>query len=64
VASDAALLEQAVAALPSLVAPRGPYRELRLERIDRGPVGESTIAAALTGIGFRSGYRGYVLRSS
>ena len=64
VASDAALLEQAVAALPTLVAPRGPYRELRLERVDRGPVGESKVADALTGIGFRSGYRGYVLRSS
>lgn len=63
-ASDPEVLNRAVSALPSLVAPNGPYRELRLERVDRGPVGESALAEALTAIGFRSSYRGYVLRRS
>ncbi|HUF06487.1 MAG TPA: DEAD/DEAH box helicase [Candidatus Binatia bacterium] len=53
---------RAVAALPSLVAPGGPMRELRIERVDRGPVGESPIAALLAEAGFRPSYRGYLLR--
>ena len=35
---------RAVAALPRLVAPGGPMRELRLERVDRAPVAESSLA--------------------
>jgi ATP-dependent Lhr-like helicase len=61
-AADAAVRDRAVAALPSLVAPGGPLRELRLERVDRAPVGESSLAEALREAGFRSSYRGYLLR--
>ncbi len=53
---------RAVAALRSLVAPGGPMRELRIERVDRGPVGESPLAALLAEAGFRPSYRGYLLR--
>ncbi|MGZ8480955.1 MAG: Lhr family helicase, partial [Candidatus Limnocylindria bacterium] len=63
-ASDPEVMTRAIAALPSLVAPNGAYRELRLERVDRGPVGESPLAQPLAGIGFRPSYRGYVLRRS
>ena len=38
-ASDALRLERAIATLPSLVATGGPMRELRIERVDREPVG-------------------------
>ncbi|MEP7081417.1 MAG: hypothetical protein ABI841_00420 [Chloroflexota bacterium] len=62
--SDPEVLGRALAALPSLVAPNGPYREVRLERVDQGPVGESPLAQGLTGIGFRPSYRGYLLRRS
>ncbi|MGQ0608612.1 MAG: Lhr family helicase, partial [Chloroflexota bacterium] len=61
-AEDADLLSRAIATLPSLVAADGPYRELRIERIDRGPVGESPLAERLAAIGFRPSYRGYLLR--
>ena len=61
-ASDAPLAARAVAALPNLVAAGGPMRELRLERIDRAPVGESPLAESLRQAGFRASYRGYVLR--
>jgi ATP-dependent Lhr-like helicase len=63
-AADPEVRERAVGALPSLVAPPGPLRELRIERVDRGPVRESPLAGPLTAAGFRSSYRGYVLRSS
>ena len=62
VASDPDVRSRAVAALPALIGPGGPLRELRLERADRGPVGDSLLAAALRDAGFRPSYRGYVLR--
>ena len=55
---------RAVTALSSLVAPAGPMRELRLERVDRGPVADSPLAGPLRDAGFRPSYRGYVLRRS
>jgi ATP-dependent Lhr-like helicase len=61
-AADAERAARAVGALPGLVAPGGPLRELRLERVDRGPVPESRLSAALLEAGFRPSYRGYVLR--
>jgi len=61
-AADPTVTRQAVAALPSLVAPGGPVRELRLDRVDRGPVAESALADALRDVGFHTSYRGYVLR--
>jgi ATP-dependent Lhr-like helicase len=57
-------LARAIAAVPSLVAPGGPLRELRLERVDRGPVAESALADALRLAGFRPSYRGWILRAS
>jgi len=62
-AADPVRSAQAVAALPSLVGPTGPMRELRLERVDRGPVAESALAEGLSKAGFRPSYRGYLLRS-
>jgi ATP-dependent Lhr-like helicase len=59
---DPEVAERAVSVLPSLVAPGGPLRELRLERIDRAPVGESPLAASLRDAGFRPSYRGWILR--
>jgi ATP-dependent Lhr-like helicase len=59
---DRAVSERAVGVLPSLLAPAGPLRELRLERVDRAPPGESALAEALRGIGFRPTYRGWILR--
>jgi ATP-dependent helicase Lhr and Lhr-like helicase len=61
-AGDVERRDRAVGALPMLVAPGGPARELRIERVDRGPVGESGLAETLRGAGFRSSYRGYLLR--
>ena len=52
----------ALAALPRLLAPSGPLRELRLERVDRVPPAESTLADALRAIGFRPSYRAWLLR--
>jgi ATP-dependent Lhr-like helicase len=61
-AADAEVAARAVAALTGLVAPAGPLRELRLERVDRAPVSESALAEPLREAGFRPGYRGYLLR--
>ncbi len=61
-AQDAGLADRAVAMLPSLVAPGGPMRELRLERVDRAPVADSPLADALRDAGLRPGYRGWTLR--
>jgi len=52
----------AVAALVKLLAPSGPLRELRLERVDRVPPAESSLADALRGLGFRPSYRSWLLR--
>ena len=61
-AEDEGHAARAVAALPSLLAPAGPMRELRLERVDRAPVAESPLAEPLREVGFRPSYRGYLLR--
>ncbi len=60
--SDPATAESALGALPSLVAPGGPFRELRLERIDREPVDASALSAQLLALGFRRSFRGLLLR--
>jgi ATP-dependent Lhr-like helicase len=49
-------------ALPRLLAPLGPLRELRLERVDRLPPAESDLAEALRKLGFRPSYRSWLLR--
>jgi ATP-dependent Lhr-like helicase len=49
----------ALGALPLLIAD-GRLRNLRLERIDGIPVGESAMRDALAAAGFRPGYRGWV----
>jgi ATP-dependent Lhr-like helicase len=49
----------ALATLPLLIAD-GRLRNLRLERIDGVPVGESAARDALAAAGFRPGYRGWV----
>ncbi len=61
-AADADRARRAVAALPCLVTSGGPMRELRIERVDRAPVAESSLADALREAGFHTSYRGYVLR--
>ena len=61
-AADEGRAARAVAALPTLIAPEGPLRELRLERVDRAPVAESSLADALRAAGFRPSYRGWLLR--
>jgi ATP-dependent Lhr-like helicase len=61
-AGDPDVRDRAVAALPSLVAPGGPMRELRIERVDRGPVAESSLSDGLAAAGFRPSYRGYLIR--
>jgi ATP-dependent Lhr-like helicase len=63
-AADAELAALALRALPRLLAPGGPLRELRLERVDRVPPAESSLAAELRAIGFRPSYRAWVLRRS
>jgi ATP-dependent Lhr-like helicase len=63
-AADREVAQAAVAALPRLVAPGGPMREMRLERVDRLPPAESSLADQLRGIGFRPTYRAWVLRPS
>ncbi len=60
---DAEVAGAALSALPRLLAPTGPMRELRLERIDRLPVAESSLADALREIGFRPTYRSWLLRA-
>ena len=52
----------ALAALRTLLAPSGPLRELRLERVDRVPPADSSLADALRGLGFRPSYRSWLLR--
>ena len=59
---DEAVAARAVAALPSLIGPGGPLKELRIERIDRAPVVDSPLAGAIAEAGFRQSYRGWVLR--
>jgi ATP-dependent Lhr-like helicase len=59
---DDVVAARAVAALPSLIGPAGPMKELRIERIDRGPVADSPLAGAVADAGFRQSYRGWVLR--
>ena len=61
--TDAEILGVGTHALADLVR-IGRLRELRLERVDRLPPGESRLAEALTDEGFRPGYRGWILRSS
>ena len=61
-AADDEVRNRAVGALASLADEGGPMRELRLERVDRGPVGESRLADALRDAGFRPSYRGWILR--
>jgi ATP-dependent Lhr-like helicase len=60
--TDAEVASAALAAIPRLVAPSGPLRELRLERVDRLPVGDSPLAEGLRQIGFRPSYRSWLLR--
>ena len=62
-ADDAEVAIAAVGALPQLVAPIGPFRELVIERVDREPVAGSRLAVPLRALGFRPSYRGYLLRS-
>ncbi|MEX1073129.1 MAG: DEAD/DEAH box helicase [Chloroflexota bacterium] len=52
----------AVGALRLLLAPAGPMRELRLDRVDRVPPAESALAEALRAIGFRPSYRSWLLK--
>jgi ATP-dependent Lhr-like helicase len=61
-ADDPELASAGLTAIGSLVEPTGPYRELVLERVDRGSVAESALADALAAAGFRPGYRGWLLR--
>jgi ATP-dependent Lhr-like helicase len=62
--AEAEVADAALAVLPRLVEPRGPMRELRLERVDRVPPAESAIAEQLREIGFRPSYRAWVLRTA
>jgi ATP-dependent Lhr-like helicase len=52
----------AIGSLRWLLAPGGPLRELRLERVDRLPPAESAVADGLRAIGFRPSYRSWLLR--
>jgi ATP-dependent helicase Lhr and Lhr-like helicase len=61
-AEDSERRSRAVAALASLIGVGGPMRELRIERVDRGPVAESSLADALRDAGFRPSYRAWILR--
>ena len=54
--------DAALGALVGLIGPNQPFRELRLERVDREPVEKSGLAEALQALGFRPSYRGYLLR--
>ena len=49
-------------ALPRLIGPSGPLKELRLERVNRAPPAESALADALRSLGFRPSYRSWLLR--
>ena len=59
---DGDVADAALGALPALLAPVGSLRELRIERIDRLPPGDSPWGPRLLELGFRAGYRGYLLR--
>jgi ATP-dependent Lhr-like helicase len=61
-ADDARLRATALEALPRLLAPAGPLREIRLERVNRMPPAESDLASALQELGFRPTYRSWLLR--
>ncbi len=60
--ADEGIAEAALAALPRLLAPGGPMKEMRLERVDRVPPGESALADRLRALGFRLSYRSWLLR--
>jgi ATP-dependent Lhr-like helicase len=60
--AEEGIAEAALAALPQLVAPGGPMKEMRLERVDRVPPAGSALAEALRGIGFRPSYRSWLLQ--
>ena len=60
--TDPEVSAAALGVLPRLISPGGPLRELRIERVDREPVGTSPLAPALQELGFRPSYRGYLLR--
>jgi ATP-dependent Lhr-like helicase len=60
--ADGEVASVALAAISRLVAPAGPLRELRLERVDRLPVADSSLAEELRQIGFRPSYRSWLLR--
>jgi len=60
--ADSEVASLAVGALARLLAPSGPMRELRLERVDRVPPAESLLAEALRAVGFRPSYRAWLLR--
>ncbi len=59
-ADDPEMAAAAVRALPRLLLPAGPLRELNLERVDRVPPAESALAGELREIGFRPAYRGWI----
>jgi ATP-dependent Lhr-like helicase len=61
-ADDPEVLTLAAGALSRLVAPDGPFRELVIERVDRGPTAASPLAEPLRQLGFRPSYRGFLLR--
>jgi ATP-dependent Lhr-like helicase len=60
--ADGEIASLAVGSLKRLLAPVGPLRELRLERVDRVPPAESPLATSLQAIGFRPSYRAWLLR--
>jgi hypothetical protein len=60
--ADAEIASLAIGALTRLLAPAGPLREVRLERVDRVPPAESHLAEGLRAIGFRPSYRAWLLR--
>jgi ATP-dependent helicase Lhr and Lhr-like helicase len=60
--ADEEVARLSLGALRRLLAPTGPLRELRLERVDRVPPAESALAEALRGLGFRPSYRSWLLR--
>jgi ATP-dependent Lhr-like helicase len=60
--ADPEVARLALGALRGLLAPAGPLRELRLERVDRVPPAESALAEGLRGLGFRPTYRSWLLR--
>ncbi|MEP6469866.1 MAG: DEAD/DEAH box helicase [Chloroflexota bacterium] len=62
--ADGAVARAALASVPRLLAPSGPMRELRLERVDRVPPAESAIAEQLRELGFRPTYRSWLLRAA